>query len=66
MDLSIVSFLSQAVTSPWVPIVPILVLEQPTGSFKRAKPGEHSSWFRAPEGTSSAEGQQSHRDRANS
>ena len=50
MDLSILSFLSQAVMSPWVPIVHILVLEQPTVSFKRANPGERSSWFRAPRG----------------
>ena len=32
------------------PIVHILVLEQPTVSFKRANPGERSSWFRAPRG----------------
>ena len=50
MDLSIVSLLSQAVMSPWMPVVHILVLKQLTGSFKRVKPGEHVSWLRAPRG----------------
>lgn len=37
MDLSIVSFLSQAVTSPWVPIVPILVFRAANRVFQESE-----------------------------